>query len=82
MPKWLKCEIQKGMFSDELTVIVRTRSGESVAVFVPRDSAQEANGRDGRVKVRVSENGGHAFALLPDANQSVVDVDVDQLVPA
>ena len=34
--KWLRCKIAKGMFSDEYTIIVRTRSGENVAVFVPK----------------------------------------------
>lgn len=79
MPKWLKCKITKGMFSDEYTVIVRTLSGENVAVFVPKDSAQENNSR---VKVKVSEESGHAIAVLPDANQSVIDVDASELSPA
>jgi ribosomal protein L14E/L6E/L27E len=79
MPKWLKCKITKGMFSDEFTVIVRTLSGENVAVFVPKDYAQEGNGR---VKVKASEALGHAIAVLPDANQSVIDVDASELTPA
>jgi hypothetical protein len=79
MPKWLKCKIAKGMFSDEYTVIVRTRSGEDVAVFVPKDYARED---DGKVKVRVSEQEGLAIAVLPDANQSVVDVESSELMPA
>jgi hypothetical protein len=79
MPKWLKCKIFKGMFSDEFTVIVRTRSGEDVAVFVPKDYAQESKSR---VKVKVSEESGHAIAVLPDASQSEVDVDASELMPA
>jgi len=79
MPKWLKCKITKGMFSDEYTVIVRTRSGENVAVFVPKDDAQADNGR---VRVKVSEESGHAIAVLPDANRSVIDVDASELMPA
>ena len=39
MPKWLKCKIDKGMFSDEFTVTVHTRTGEAVAVFVPKAAA-------------------------------------------
>lgn len=78
MSKWLKCIITKGMFSDEVTVTIVTRSGEKVAVFVPKDSAQTDHSR---VKVRVSEQSGHSLALLPDANQSVVDVDSSELVP-
>ncbi len=79
MPKWLKCTITKGMFSDEVTVSVRTSSGENVAVFVPKDYAQVDQNR---VKVQVVERSGQAVALLPDANQSVIDVDASELVPA
>jgi hypothetical protein len=79
MSKWLKCKVVKGMFSDELTVVVRTLGGEDVAVFVPRDQVQEGSGR---VKVRVSEASGHTMAVLPDANQSVIDVNASQLTPA
>jgi len=79
MPKWLKCEITKGMFSDEYTVIVRTRSGETVSVFVPKDAAEE---HPGRVKVRVAECEGRSIAWLPDEHQSVVDVEASDLQPA
>ncbi len=78
MPKWLKCTIAKGMFSDEVTVIIRTRSGENVSVFVPK-YATETNDR---VKVRVVERAGHTVALLPDEHQSVVDIESTELVPA
>jgi hypothetical protein len=79
MPKWLKCTITKGMFSDEFTVIVRTRNGENVSVFVPKEAAEE---REGRVKVRVAECGGRSLAWLPDEHQSVVDVESSDLQPA
>ena len=79
MSKWLKCKIAKGMFSDEYTVIVRTRSGEDISVFVPKDAAEEDRGR---VRVRVAERMGHTVALLPDEHQSVVDVESSDLIPA
>ncbi len=79
MSTWLKCTVANGMFSDEYTVIVRTRNGETVSVFVPKDSTQQA---EGRVKVRVTECQGHSFALLPDEHQSVIDVDASDLQPA
>lgn len=71
MSRWLKCQVTKGMFSDELTVTVCTRSGEKVAVFVPKDAAEV---REGRVKVRVAEQAGGSIALLPDEHQSIVEV--------
>lgn len=80
MPKWLKCTIYKGMFSDEFTIVVRTRSGESVSVFVPKESAEESQSR---VKVRVAdERQGRHFAILPNDNQTVVEVDHSDLLPA
>jgi hypothetical protein len=79
MSKWLKCRITKGMFSDERTVIVRTRSGETIAVFVPKDATEEPQSR---VKVRVAECQGRSFAWLPDEHQSVVDVESSDLQPA
>ena len=78
MSKWLKCKITKGMFSDEYTVIVRTRSGESISVFVPKEAAEQ---QQGRVKVRVAERAGHTVALLPDEHQSVIDVESSDLIP-
>ena len=65
MPKWLKCKITKGMFSDEFTVIVRTSSGETVSVFVPKEAAEE---EQSRVKVRVAECKGRSIAWLPDSS--------------
>jgi hypothetical protein len=79
MPKWLKCRIDKGMFSDEFTVTVQTRSGEAVAVFVPKAAADDQRCL---VKVRAIENQGKMLAVLPDEHQSVVDVREADLQPA
>ena len=79
MPKWLKCKIDKGMFSDEFTVTVRTRTGEPVAVFVPKTAADHEKNL---VKVRAIEEQGRALAVLPDEHQSVVDVSATDLQPA
>jgi len=49
MPKWLKCKVDKGMFRDEFTVTVHTAAGEAIAVFVPKDCAD-----DRRTLVQVS----------------------------
>jgi len=81
MAKWLKCKIQNGMFSDEVTIVFRTLSGENIAVFVPKDSAQ-GQASNGRVKVRVDETSGRTIAIFPDANQSVIDIDSAELVAA
>ena len=79
MPKWLKCKIDKGMFSDEFTVTVHTRTGEAVAVFVPRAAADDQNSL---VRVKAFEEEGRTLAVLPDEHQSVVDVSDTDLQPA
>lgn len=79
MPKWLKCKIQKGMFSDERTVTVHTRGGEPIAVFVPSAAADD---RNSRVRVRAFHGQGRAVAILPDEHQSVIDVEESDLQPA
>lgn len=79
MSKWLKCTIEKGMFSDEFTVTVQTASGERISVFVPKDAADQ---QLERVRVRVNEQRNRAFAVLPDENQSVVEVPSSDLVAA
>lgn len=78
MPKWLKCKIDKGMFSDEFTVTVHSRTGEAIAVFVPKGDADD---QQNRVRVRTFEQQGNTIAILPDEHQSVVDVVSSDLQP-
>lgn len=79
MPKWLKCKVDKGMFSDEVTVTIKSRDGEQIAVFVPK---QAADHQKNLVRVNAFEQQGKTLAVLPDAYQSVVDVSDADLQPA
>ena len=79
MPKWLKCKIGKGMFSDEFTVTVHTLTGEAIAVFVPK---QSANDEKSLVQVKTFDQQGRTIAILPDEHQSVIDVKAADLQPA
>lgn len=50
---WLKCEsVDRGMFSDELAVVVSRRNGSSESYFVP---AIEVEKEQRRVRVRLDE---------------------------
>ena len=71
---WLTCEIGDGMFSDEMVVVFDTDKGEVVSFFVPKSCVESLAGTKGRVKVRVFEDGGHTWAVLPNEVQSVVPV--------
>lgn len=76
---WLRCEIVKGMFSDEVTVVIRSQDGEEISAFVPRDRVEE---KERRVLVQVFKNGGGKFAVLPNESQTVVGINESELVAA
>jgi hypothetical protein len=82
MSKWLNCTVMPGMFSDEFTVVVKTRNGDAVSVFVPRDFAEAGKTEAGRVKVRILEQSGGALAVLPNEHQTVVAINASDLQPA
>lgn len=66
------------MFSDEFTVTVSSGSGP-IAVFVPK---QAADYQKKLVRVKAFEQQGKTMAVLPDENQSVIDVSAADLEPA
>lgn len=71
---WLDCEIGDGMFSDEMVVVFDTDKGEVVSFFVPRSSVEDLGEAKGRLRVRVFEDGGQTWAVLPNEVQSIVPV--------
>ena len=79
---WMRCKVVKGMFSDELTVLVKTLSGDDVSVFVPRDRVQGQVDHEGRVKVRSFESEAKLWAVLPNESQTVIPVEAGQLLMA
>jgi hypothetical protein len=82
-PQWLKCDIQKGMFSDEVAVTCPTRGserGKHVSVFVPRGQVRGDVGQKGRVRVQCFERDDVLWCVLPAENQPVISVNQDDLV--
>ena len=79
--RWLRCEIRKGMFSDERVIVITTPTGEVAAFFVPREWV-EGTDRDGRVKVRTFKEDSRAWAIVPNESQTIVAVDESQFVNA
>jgi hypothetical protein len=77
MPQWLTCQVSKGMFSDECSVLVQTLHG-NVSVFVPTDAIDNLKHR---VRVRVLQEGAQAVAVMPDEHQSIVSVNASELQP-
>ncbi len=81
LERWLRCEVRKGMFSDELVVVITSVTGEATAFFVPRERV-EGDKSDGRVRVRAFSEHSRAWAVVPNETQTVVAVDESQFVGA
>ncbi len=80
--RWLRCEIRKGMFSDEMVVVIKVVSGESASFFVPREWVMGNEGQEGRVKVRAFKEDSRAWAIVPNESQTILAVDESQFVNA
>lgn len=78
---WLVCdEITKGMFSDELVVVVTRSNGEQVSYFVPADKVER---EQKRVRVRFGDIQGrsHLFwATLPTSEPVTIPVEKSYIV--
>ena len=80
--RWLRCEIRKGMFSDERVVVIRVSTGESASFFVPQEWVMGSEGQEGQVKVRAFKEDSRAWAIVPNESQTVLAVDESQFVGA
>ena len=59
---WLQCEsIERGMFSDELAVVIRRSNGATESYFVPAQDVERARTR---VRVAVREAGNLLWATV------------------
>lgn len=69
---WLQCEsVERGMFRDELAVVVTRSNGERVSYFVPAsDVARESR----RVRVSMREDGALVWATLPTPDHVTIPV--------
>ena len=80
--KWLKCSLLRGMFSDEMVVVIKTLSGEESSFFVPRQQVRGEVGKIGQVMVRTFEQGAHPWAVIPNDSQSMIPVDESEFAAA
>lgn len=75
--QWLVCGIDKGMFSDELTVEYGDYS-----FFVAKDFVQAVQPGRAKVRVRVFEESGKVWAVLPTEDRAMIAVEQRDLVAA
>ncbi len=80
--RWLRCLVRKGMFSDEMVVVIKILSGEPASFFVPREWVTGKEGQEGQVKVRAFSEQSRAWAIVPDESQTILAVDESQFVAA
>jgi len=81
--RWLRCNIVKGMFSDEWAIVYRFKQqGKEASFFVPKDQVVGAVDSEGKVKVRVFRQGDTSWAVLPTEYQESIPVDEADLIPA
>ena len=58
---WLRCEsVERGMFSDEVAVVVARSNGSTESHFVPAVEVERS-----RVRVALRDTGGIVWATLP-----------------
>ena len=72
--KWLECQIDKGMFSDEMAVTYPASGAAQKSVFVSATAVRGMAGQRGKVKVRVIRLDGSFMAILPSSTQDIVSV--------
>jgi len=80
--QWLRCHILQGMFSDERTIVVYSKSGERIAEFVPKDKVVGEINEDGKLRVKVFQNNGTTWAVLPTDYSESIPVRNEDLVTA
>jgi hypothetical protein len=82
--RWLKCRIDRGMFSDERAVTYPADATKNwlKSVFVEESAVEGAPGETGRVRVRILQLDGRMMAVLPSALQEIVTVSPSDVSPA
>lgn len=80
--QWLRCEVRKGMFSDERVVVIRTESGEEASFFVPRESVTGDLDQEGRVQVQMLKDNSRAWAVVPNESRTIIPVSESEFVAA
>ena len=71
--KWLQCQVDQGMFSDEVAVTYPSTGVCKKSVFVPSQTVRKTIGKLGEVQVSViPSSDGTLMAMLPSSSQDIV----------
>jgi hypothetical protein len=53
MERWLSCRISKGMFPEEVAVVVSSSEGQQLSFFLPKDRVEFGEAGQGLIRVVV-----------------------------
>jgi len=82
--RWLKCNVFKGMFSDELVVRVWPKDHHTMSFFVPKNRVEgcsSGEGEEGKLRVKVFRKDDITWAVLPTDYQESIPVRDEDLQP-
>jgi hypothetical protein len=71
---WLECQLDRGMFSDEIAISYPPVGQTIHSVFVPISVVRGTPGYRGKVRVNVFKRHGKTFAVLPTPERAIVAV--------
>jgi hypothetical protein len=71
---WLKCDLKKGMFSNEFVACYPPKGTCASSFFVAKEFVQGGIGKPGRVKVQCAKRGEDFWVVLPTEDQQVIKV--------
>jgi hypothetical protein len=72
--RWLDCQLDKGMFSDEFAVTYPPHGQAQKSVFVSAAAVRGQAGQRGKVRVRVVRRGTGFMAILPSCSRDIVQI--------
>ena len=72
--RWLRCLVDKGMFSHEMAVTYPPEGEPLHSVFVPVEDVAGRPGEKGHVRVQVLTKAGNTIAILPTNYRDAVTV--------
>ena len=77
---WLRCNVFRGIFSDEVGVQISPKQGDVFAFIVSRDAVQGDYDQPGKLRVKAYCRGDTLWAVLPTEDQTVIPINDADLV--
>ena len=80
---FLKCRVSKGMFSDELVIVLTLENGDEFVFVVQSSDVKNVDSQgNGAVKVWIHTQENDRWAMLPTQQRDSVHFKESDLIPA